>query len=117
MKGGALISTYGPLGQIYNFETGAYIGPEPNDIISRVKCAARTPWAWCWGAPCVVDTDSPTGITCHCPYMVSDSSTDQSLFLDQSTKCDNDACDTIQNSGPAGTLGENVWNSKLCETD
>ena len=121
MRAGDLISTYGPEGEIYDFEseTEKYIGPVEDGFatITSAKCPAETPWAWCWGAPCVEDSESPTGITCHCPYMVSDSSTDQSLFLDQSTKCDNNACDTIQNSGPSGTLGENVWNSKLCETD
>ena len=120
MNAGALISTYGPEGDIYDFANEDYIGPYVNgkETSNRAVCEPKTPWAWCWGAPCVEDHASPTGITCHCPYMESDSTEPQDLFLDQSTSCDPkpvDPCDTMQNSGPAGTLGEKVWNSSPCQ--
>ena len=29
--------------------------------------AASTVWAWCYGAPCVVDENDPSRATCNCP--------------------------------------------------
>ena len=51
-----LISTYSNL---YN--------PE-NKVVT---CGADTLWAWCYGAPCVVDEEDPTKALCTCPLVQS----------------------------------------------
>lgn len=100
MKAGALVSTYGPEGY------------KPN-MLESAHCAPRTPWAWCWGAPCVNDPFSEYGITCHCPYMFSDVDVVQPISLAGKAECGNfgptEPCDAlnplvkIHNSMPAGT--------------
>ena len=68
-------------------------------------CKPRTPWAWCWGAPCVkvpITPDTPTGITCDCPYMSTDSPDAQPLSLAGKGECSANPvynpCDNIHNS-------------------
>jgi len=95
MKGGALVSTYGPYGW------------KPNTLESAV-CLPRTPWSWCWGAPCIADPDSDFGITCHCPYMYTDTDVNQPISLAGEAQCGAfgplDPCNgSIHNSMPAGT--------------
>lgn len=34
-----------------------------------VQCGEDTLWAWCYGAPCVVDEEDPTKAICHCPLL------------------------------------------------
>lgn len=36
-----------------------------------LKCPDSTLWAWCYGAPCVVDEKDPSKATCTCPVQVS----------------------------------------------
>ena len=101
MKGGALISTYGPDGTFRDQETKD--GPTKFSLQSAM-CKPHTPWAWCWGAPCVKDPESPTGITCHCPYMTSTNEENQPISLAGSDQCTTgNPCDSIHNSMPAGT--------------
>merc|ERR1711879_942324 len=54
MKNGKLISTYGPLGW--------------SPPARAVKCAPKTKWAWCWGAPCEMVEGK---IFCDCPIVIS----------------------------------------------
>jgi hypothetical protein len=60
-----------------------------NDTNRTLTCAnPKTTWAWCYGAPCVVDEKDPNKATCTCPVMQSPMST---LGGD----CRQDACDGI----------------------
>ena len=35
---------------------------------NTLRCTAKdTLWAWCYGAPCVVDPNHPDKATCNCP--------------------------------------------------
>lgn len=102
IRDGALISTYGPGGDMR--------GGTPIDdaqapfSLQSAECRPNTPWAWCWGAPCELDPTSPTGITCHCPYMTSTNDAVQSISLAGQQACDVDPCagPQIYNSMPAG---------------
>jgi len=96
IKGGALISTWGPTG---NFLPGK----KPRMAI----CRPHTPWSWCWGAPCQREANGD--ITCDCPMMVSTNDDDQSLFLIPS-ECPSDSNPDVNpctmgvyNSNPAGS--------------
>jgi len=86
IKGGSLISTYGPTGW------------KPPLVVQ--KCPPQTPWAWCWGAPCsMVDGD----IICDCPMMISADDYPQYLSVSiQSCANEEDACKYIHNGSPAG---------------
>jgi len=90
MKNGALISTYGPM------------GTKPPAV--AVKCAPKTPWAWCWGAPCKrVDGK----IICDCPVMTSDYDTPQYVSIErevceQEDFLEEEACNRMHNGSPAG---------------
>merc|ERR1719277_2916891 len=90
MKAGALFSTWGPEGW------------KPPLVIS--ECPARTPWAWCWGAPCEFrDGD----VICDCPVMISDNAQPQLLSLSQ-FECDKEnngrqsPCGFMHNGSPNG---------------
>jgi len=80
MNAGALISTYGPQGS-------ARESPDPTYSFEAALCKPRTPWAWCWGAPCYKTPGTPTGITCDCPYMSTDSMVAQPLSLAGKGEC------------------------------
>jgi len=90
MKNGSLISTYGPLGH--------------SPPARAVKCAARTQWAWCWGAPCSkVDGQ----IICDCPIVISNYNTDQYVSVSKDVcleeeGLEEDPCSHIHNGSPAG---------------
>lgn len=76
-----LISTYSNL---YNAEE------------KTLTCGDDTVWAWCYGAPCVVDEKDPSKATCTCPVETGPGST---LGGD----CRTDACDGIWSAAtPAG---------------
>lgn len=97
MSEGALVSTYGP-------EASAYM---PNEL-EAATCKPRSPWAWCWGAPCIFDSSATFGITCHCPYMFSDVDVNQQVSLAGKQQCGkfgpiNPCQGEIHNSMPAGT--------------
>jgi hypothetical protein len=56
----------------------------------------KTTWAWCYGAPCVVDENNPDKATCTCPIMQSPMST-------LGGNCRQDACNGIWSAAvPAG---------------
>jgi len=100
MKNGALISTYGPKGTMRDPDTDLF-------ELEAAICEPHTPWAWCWGAPCVEDPDSPTGITCHCPLMTSTNDDEQILYLAGESQCSGahgSPCDSVHNSEPAGMV-------------
>lgn len=40
-----------------------------NDANKVVQCGKDTLWAWCYGAPCVVDEEDPTKAICNCPLL------------------------------------------------
>lgn len=40
-----------------------------NKTNSTLTCATASLWAWCYGAPCVVDEKNPTKAVCTCPVM------------------------------------------------
>lgn len=95
MNAGALISTFGPQGSPRE-------GPDSTYSFEAALCKPRTAWAWCWGAPCERTPDSPTGITCDCPYMSTDSPVAQPLSLAGKGECSANPiynpCDYIHNS-------------------
>jgi hypothetical protein len=60
-----------------------------NDTNRTLTCeSSKTTWAWCYGAPCVVDEKDPTKATCTCPIM-------QSAMSTLGGNCRQDACDGI----------------------
>jgi len=89
IKNGALISTYGPEAW------------KPPLVVA--KCPARTPWAWCWGAPCTKDPVKDT-VVCDCPMMISATNDDQylSLSVDVCNEEGPHACTMVHNSSPPG---------------
>merc|ERR1712014_475432 len=96
MKSGTLISTYGPKGT-------SDIGTKIN--AKAVKCAAKTPWAWCWGAPCTKDAFGR--VICECPIVISDWDEDQYVSASEvacevEKKLDEGPCSIIHNGSPAG---------------
>lgn len=40
-----------------------------NDANKEVQCGEQTIWAWCYGAPCVVDEADSTKALCNCPLV------------------------------------------------
>jgi hypothetical protein len=42
-----------------------------NDANKEVQCGKDTLWAWCYGAPCVVDDEDPSKALCNCPLVQS----------------------------------------------
>lgn len=66
-----------------------------------LSCGRGTVWAWCYGAPCVVDEKDPTKAVCTCPVMTGRA---QTLGGD----CQPDACEVIWSAAtPAGILFAN----------
>ena len=60
-----------------------------NDTNRTLTCEnPKTVWAWCYGAPCVVDEKDPGKATCTCPVMQSPMST-------LGGNCRQDACEGI----------------------
>lgn len=67
-----------------------------NSEENTLSCGDDTVWAWCYGAPCVVDEKDPSKATCTCPVETGPGST---LGGD----CRPDACDGIWSAAtPAG---------------
>jgi hypothetical protein len=46
-----------------------------NDLNNTLSCGTSTVWAWCYGAPCVVDPTDPHKASCNCPLMQGSMST------------------------------------------
>lgn len=66
-----------------------------------LSCGADTTWAWCYGAPCVVDEADPSKATCTCPVETGPAST---LGGD----CQPGACEGIWSAAtPAGDVFAN----------
>lgn len=40
-----------------------------NDTNKEVECGEKTVWAWCYGAPCVVDEADTSKALCNCPLV------------------------------------------------
>jgi hypothetical protein len=60
-----------------------------NDKNLTLSCAsASTLWAWCYGAPCVVDVKDPSKAECNCPVL-------QSPMKTLGGNCRPDACSGI----------------------
>jgi hypothetical protein len=60
-----------------------------NDKNLTLSCAsASTLWAWCYGAPCVVDAKDPSKAVCNCPLQ-------QSAMKTLGGNCRPDACSGI----------------------
>ncbi len=59
-----------------------------NTLRNTLTCPADTTWAWCYGAPCVVDDRDPTKASCTCPLQ---SSAMQTLGGD----CNQNSCKSI----------------------
>lgn len=102
MKNGALISTYGPLGT--------------KPPARAVKCAPKTPWAWCWGAPCKKVKGGR--IICDCPVMISNYDTDQYVSVTKDVckeeqHLEEEPCSLIHNGSPAG--GSPMKDCPQCE--
>jgi len=96
MKDGKLISTYGPTGT-------SVIGKKVH--AKAVQCAAKTKWAWCWGAPC--KKDEFNRVICECPITISDWDEEQyvsvsSVACDVEKALDEGSCSIIHNGSPAG---------------
>lgn len=72
-----------------------------NSEENTLSCGDDTVWAWCYGAPCVVDAKDPGKATCTCPLETGPGST---LGGD----CRPDACDGIWSAAtPAGDVFAN----------
>ena len=58
-----------------------------NDTNRTLSCQdQKTTWAWCYGAPCVVDQNDPSKATCTCPLM-------QGAMSTLGGNCRQDACE------------------------
>jgi len=73
-----------------------------NDEEKTLACDSRdTVWAWCYGAPCVVDENDPSRAVCTCPIDVGPSRT-------LGGGCRQDACEGIWSAAtPAGDVFAN----------
>jgi hypothetical protein len=67
----------------------------------------KTNWAWCYGAPCVVDENNPDKATCTCPIMQSPMST-------LGGNCRQDACNGIWSA--ASSAGDKIANAQFYST-
>jgi hypothetical protein len=60
-----------------------------NDTHKTLTCSdTKTNWAYCYGAPCVVDDRDPNKATCTCPVL-------QSAMSTLGGNCEQDACKGI----------------------
>jgi len=67
-----------------------------NSSEKTLSCPARTLWAWCYGAPCVVDDKAPGKAVCNCPVQQGPAGT-------LGGSCQQSACDGIWSAAtPAG---------------
>jgi hypothetical protein len=68
-----------------------------NDTSRTLTCQnSQTVWAWCYGAPCVLDENNPGKATCTCPLM-------QSAMSTLGGDCRQEACNGIWSAAtPAG---------------
>jgi hypothetical protein len=58
-------------------EWGLEKPPNPRRRANKtLTCSSdSTQWAWCYGAPCVVDSKDPTKASCNCPVKQSAANT------------------------------------------
>ncbi|HLX07536.1 MAG TPA: hypothetical protein VKY89_06700 [Thermoanaerobaculia bacterium] len=72
-----------------------------NSTEKTLSCPKDTTWAWCYGAPCVVDDKAPNKAVCTCPVMQGPSRT-------LGGNCEQGACQGIWSAAtPAGDLFAN----------
>ena len=73
-----------------------------NDTNRTLSCQnPQTIWAWCYGAPCVVDEKNPDKASCTCPLMQGAAST-------LGGNCRQDACEGIWSAAvPQGDVFAN----------
>jgi len=112
MGDGTLISTFGK-----DFKNTSYL-PE----FAYEYCEPRTPFAYCYGAPCVQDPTNADYAICDCPYVFSDSDLNQTLTV-QKTQCTegkSNICNSVLNDDPIDSKGESAYDlAKVvdsCET-
>lgn len=75
-----------------------------NSTNKEVSCGKDTLWAWCYGAPCVVDEEDPTKALCTCPLVEGRADL---LVSDCSVT---DYCDQIWSAAvPAGACFANCY--------
>ena len=89
-----MISTYS---NRFNLE-----GKTPFNTLSCTDTS--TVWAWCYGAPCVVDERDPTKATCNCPL-------ETSAMQTLGGECTTDNCKYIYSA--ATPNGDDVANEKF----
>lgn len=74
---------------------------------NTLSCSdTSTVWAWCYGAPCVVDERDPTKATCNCPL-------ETSAMQTLGGSCDTGNCKYIYSA--ATPNGDNVANVQFAE--
>jgi hypothetical protein len=73
-----------------------------NSTEKTLSCPDQdTAWAWCYGAPCVVDALDPAKAICNCPVEIGPAKT-------LGGKCQTGACDSIWSAAtPAGDVFAN----------
>lgn len=101
MGNGALISTFAK-----DFKNTSYIPP-----IAYEYCEPGSPFAYCFGAPCVDDPEDSTRAICSCPYVYSSSELPQTLTVPK-TQCSlgkEKICTAVWNDDPIDSRGEGLY--------
>jgi hypothetical protein len=90
-------------GRTYMISTYSNLFNKMHDTLNNtLACNSSTPWAWCYGAPCVVDENSPDNTaTCTCPLQTGPMQT-------LGGNCTADNCKFIWSA--ATPAGDNVAN-------
>lgn len=78
-----------------------------NDKERTLACSAKTVWAWCYGAPCVVDPKDPRKALCNCPVQTG-------LARTLGGNCNADACNGIWSA--ATPIGDAFANNSFYST-
>lgn len=83
-----------------------------NDAEQTLSCDdPKTLWAWCYGAPCVIDEKNPNKAVCTCPVQTGPAKT---LGGD----CQQNACNSIWSAAtPAGDLFANEHYYRTMQKD
>lgn len=83
-----------------------------NDKDKTLSCSdPGTVWAWCYGAPCVVDEKDPSKAVCNCPVQTGPAKT-------LGGNCQADACNGIWSAAtPAGDAFANEHFYKTMQKD
>lgn len=100
-KGGQEMCTKMQLGGLWSTANQATGRLYPGRPMKAAECPAHTPFAFCWGAPCWLDTTpgANTPVYCYCPMMTSEPNVSQELSLAGPDYCppkDQNPCDGTQ---------------------